>query len=80
MVRNRPHGRALSYELTHGPLYNALSRARSAVTIDPAQIFLSNRTPVFGRGLDQTIPSFVIPANAGMTLCVRALAAFAFCP
>lgn len=37
------------YELTHGPLYNALKRARSAITIDPAQIFLSNRAPVFGR-------------------------------
>jgi hypothetical protein len=37
------------YELTHGPLYNALKRARNAITIDPAQIFLSNRAPVFGR-------------------------------
>lgn len=37
------------YELTHGPLYNALKRARNAMTIDPAQIFLSNRAPVFGR-------------------------------
>lgn len=37
------------YELTHGPLYNALKRARNAVTVDPAQIFLSNRAPVFGR-------------------------------
>ncbi|MCW5647903.1 MAG: PilZ domain-containing protein [Sphingopyxis sp.] len=37
------------YELTHGPLYNALKRARNAMTIDPAQIFLSNRAPLFGR-------------------------------
>lgn len=37
------------YELTHGPLYNALKRARNTMTIDPAQIFLSNRAPVFGR-------------------------------
>lgn len=37
------------YELTHGPLYNALKRARRAVSIDPAQIFLSNRASVFGR-------------------------------
>ena len=37
------------YELTHGPLHNALTRARSASMIEPAQIFLSNRTPVFGR-------------------------------
>jgi hypothetical protein len=37
------------YELTHGPLYNALKRARNAMTIDPAQIFLSNRALVFGR-------------------------------
>lgn len=37
------------YELTHGPLYNALARARNAVNIDPAQIFLSNRAPLFGR-------------------------------
>jgi len=37
------------YELTHGPLYNALNRARNAVAINPAQIFLNNRTPVFGR-------------------------------
>ena len=37
------------YELTHGPLYNALKRARNAVMIDPAQIFLTNRAPVFGR-------------------------------
>ena len=37
------------YELSDGPLYNALTRARSATAIDPAQIFLSNRAPVFGR-------------------------------
>ncbi|MBK6413751.1 PilZ domain-containing protein [Sphingopyxis sp.] len=37
------------YELTHGPLYNALKRAQNAVMIDPAQIFLTNRAPVFGR-------------------------------
>lgn len=37
------------YELTHGPLYNALKRARNAMTIGPAQIFLSNRAPLFGR-------------------------------
>ncbi|HEV7342892.1 MAG TPA: PilZ domain-containing protein [Sphingopyxis sp.] len=37
------------YELTHGPLYKALTRARNAVNIDPAQIFLSNRAPLFGR-------------------------------
>ena len=37
------------YELTHGPLYNALKQARRAVVIDPAQIFLNNRAPVFGR-------------------------------
>ncbi|WP_428627355.1 PilZ domain-containing protein [Sphingopyxis sp.] len=37
------------YELTHGPLYNALKRARNAMTINPAQIFLSNRAPTFGR-------------------------------
>lgn len=37
------------YELTHGPLHNALVRARGASMIEPAQIFLSNRAPVFGR-------------------------------
>ncbi len=37
------------YELTHGPLYASLKRARRAITIDPAQIFQSNRPPVFGR-------------------------------
>ncbi len=37
------------YELTHGPLYSALNRARNAMTINPAQIFLTNRAPVFGR-------------------------------
>ncbi|WP_422061783.1 PilZ domain-containing protein [Sphingopyxis sp.] len=37
------------YELTHGPLYNALNRARNIVPVDPAQVFLNNRAPVFGR-------------------------------
>ncbi len=37
------------FELTHGPLCKALKRARLAITIDPAQIFLSNHAPVFGR-------------------------------
>lgn len=37
------------YELTYGPLYNALKRARNAMIIDPGQIFLSNRAPMFGR-------------------------------
>lgn len=37
------------YELTHGPLYNALKRENNMVAIDPAQIFLSNRAPIFGR-------------------------------
>lgn len=37
------------YELTHGPLFNMLKRARGAVAIDPAQIFLTQRAPVFGR-------------------------------
>lgn len=37
------------YELTHGPLYNALKRARSASLIEPSQIFHSNRPTVFGR-------------------------------
>lgn len=37
------------YELSHGPLYNALVRARSASMVDPAQIFLSNRPAAFGR-------------------------------
>lgn len=37
------------YELTHGPLYNALKRARNSAAINPAQIFLSNRAPMFGR-------------------------------
>lgn len=37
------------YELTHGPLFNALNRARGAVTVDPAQIFLNKRAPTFGR-------------------------------
>jgi hypothetical protein len=37
------------YELTHGPLYNALKRARAASTIEPAQIFHANRPITFGR-------------------------------
>ena len=37
------------YELTHGPLYNALDRARTAAMIDPAQIFHSQRPVTFGR-------------------------------
>lgn len=37
------------YELTHGPLFNALERARGATMIDPARIFLSNRPASFGR-------------------------------
>lgn len=37
------------YELTHGPLHNALMRARGAMTIDPAQVFMSNRPVTFGR-------------------------------
>ena len=37
------------YELTHGPLYNALERARAAAMINPAQIFHSQRPVVFGR-------------------------------
>lgn len=37
------------YELTHGPLYNALKRARTASLVEPGQIFLSNRGPSFGR-------------------------------
>lgn len=37
------------YELTHGPLYNALDRARAAALIDPAQIFHGRRAVTFGR-------------------------------
>ncbi|ENY80742.1 type IV pilus assembly PilZ [Sphingopyxis sp. MC1] len=37
------------YELSHGPLFNALERARSAASAHPAQIFLSNRSAGFGR-------------------------------
>lgn len=37
------------YELTHGPLYNALKRARTASLIEPAQIFQSSRPVTFGR-------------------------------
>ncbi|WP_188237655.1 PilZ domain-containing protein [Sphingopyxis sp. LK2115] len=37
------------FELTHGPLYNALERARAAAMINPAQIFHSQRPVTFGR-------------------------------
>jgi len=37
------------YELSHGPLYRALQRARSAAMIEPAQIFHSHRAAAFGR-------------------------------
>lgn len=37
------------YELTHGPLYNALKRARTASLIEPSQIFQSSRPATFGR-------------------------------
>ncbi len=37
------------YELIHGPLYNALKRARAASMIDPAHIFHANRPAGFGR-------------------------------
>ena len=37
------------YELSHGPLYRALERARSAALIPPAQIFRSQRAAGFGR-------------------------------
>jgi len=37
------------YELTHGPLYNALETIRSASTIEPAQIFQAARPVTFGR-------------------------------
>ncbi|HJS13337.1 PilZ domain-containing protein [Sphingopyxis sp.] len=37
------------YELTHGPLHNALKAARGASMVQPAQIFHSNRPTGFGR-------------------------------
>jgi len=37
------------YELTHGPLHRALVQARSASSIDPAQIFQATRPVIFGR-------------------------------
>lgn len=37
------------YELTHGPLYNALKRARTASLIEPSHIFQSSRPSTFGR-------------------------------
>ncbi|MEI4508263.1 PilZ domain-containing protein [Sphingopyxis sp. CCNWLW253] len=37
------------YELTHGPLYNALKRARTASMVQPAQIFMGSRPSTFGR-------------------------------
>ena len=37
------------YELTHGALHNALTRARRTSMIEPAQIFQTARAPVFGR-------------------------------
>ncbi|GAO79212.1 MULTISPECIES: PilZ domain-containing protein [unclassified Sphingopyxis] len=37
------------YELTHGPLFNALKLAQNASMVEPAQIFLKNRAPSFGR-------------------------------
>ncbi|HWW59046.1 MAG TPA: PilZ domain-containing protein [Sphingopyxis sp.] len=37
------------YELAHGPLYNALKRARNASMIEPAQIFQTARPVAFGR-------------------------------
>lgn len=37
------------YELSHGPLYRALQRARSAAMIEPARIFHSQRPAGFGR-------------------------------
>lgn len=37
------------YELTYGPLYNALKRARTASLIEPSQIFQSSRPATFGR-------------------------------
>ncbi|WP_432767617.1 MAG: PilZ domain-containing protein [Sphingopyxis sp.] len=37
------------YELTHGPLHQALERARNTAAIDSAQIFRRNRPSGFGR-------------------------------
>ena len=37
------------YELTQGPLYNALDRAREKALMHPAQIFRSSRPTTFGR-------------------------------
>lgn len=37
------------YELTDGPLYNALDRARGAWPSEPAQVFRSMRAVSFGR-------------------------------
>ena len=37
------------YELTHGPLYNALKLARNAAMVEPAQIFQTARPITFGR-------------------------------
>jgi hypothetical protein len=37
------------YELTQGPLFHALERARGARTLDAAQIFQRNRPSGFGR-------------------------------
>lgn len=37
------------YELTDGPLYNALDRARGAWPSEPAQVFRSMRPTTFGR-------------------------------
>ena len=37
------------YELTHGPLYNALKSARTASMVEPARLFQANRPVIFGR-------------------------------
>ena len=37
------------YELTHGALYGALKRARTASMIEPSQIFQTRRPATFGR-------------------------------
>ncbi|MDZ3832911.1 MAG: PilZ domain-containing protein [Sphingopyxis sp.] len=37
------------YELTSGPLFNALERARGALPSSPAQIFMHSRATGFGR-------------------------------
>jgi hypothetical protein len=37
------------YELTHGALYSALKRARTASMIEPSQIFQTSRPATFGR-------------------------------